>query len=209
MSGEATTTVSPVDESGSSITKTTTSTDPNATATATAVTATDITLPNQEESRSSPTITTTTSSSSSNLPLNPSSELNKTANHVYIQDETSSWIPAQVLERPQNTITNSNEEDGTNHNNDDTVIVVNVPLYASEQAIQCDGGKQARKWERRSCDLKDYPNQALPLQNVNAEGTLQVVEDMVDLPFLHEVRCRLCVLHVFVVGLCECTGAPH
>jgi hypothetical protein len=31
----------------------------------------------------------------------------------------------------------------------------------------------------------------LPLQNVNNEGELQVVEDMVDLPFLHEV----CTVH--------------
>jgi hypothetical protein len=120
---------------------------------------------------SAPTIYEATESSSPTSSTNPSHELNKNANHVYIRDDTYSWVPAQVLERPTDAAT----------------VVVNVPLYINEQAIQCDGGKKARKWERRSCDLTLYPNHALPLQNVNAEGSLQVVEDMVDLPFLHEV----------------------
>jgi hypothetical protein len=102
--------------------------------------------------------------------INPSKELNKNANHVYIMDDTCSWIPAQVIERPN-----------------DISAVVNVPIYPNEQSIQCDGGKHARTWERRNVDLNLYANQALPLQNVNSEGTLQAVEDMVDLPFLHEV----------------------
>jgi len=36
--------------------------------------------------------------------------------------------------------------------------------------------------------LADYPNKVLPLQNVDEDGKLNEVEDMVDLPFLHEVR---------------------
>ncbi len=119
--------------------------------------------------------TTTTTITTEAFPSNPSHELNKNANHVYIRDDAYSWIPAHVLERPT----------------DATTVVVNVPLYLSEQAILCDGGKQATKWERRSVDLSHYPNHALPLQNVNAQGSLQVVEDMVDLPFLHEVSRRV------------------
>jgi len=34
--------------------------------------------------------------------------------------------------------------------------------------------------------LVDYPSSSLPLQNVNVNGKLQEVADMVDLPFLHE-----------------------
>lgn len=35
--------------------------------------------------------------------------------------------------------------------------------------------------------LTDYPNNVLPLQNVDEHGKLKEVDDMVDLPFLHEV----------------------
>jgi Myosin head (motor domain) len=200
MSGETTTTTTTVDSSlavpdatGTPTTTTTAmiiSTDPTDAATgeplATPVTVTVTVTVTDTAAPATPATTAT----STPLTLNPTRELNKTANHVYIQDETSSWIPAQVLERPHVEDINNNNNNKEN-NNGPVVVVVNVPLYTSEQAIQCDGGKHARKWERRSCDLRHYPNQALPLQNVNAEGSLQVVEDMVDLPFLHEVRLSL------------------
>ena len=98
----------------------------------------------------------------------------KTANHVYILDEENSWVPAQVLERPSSTS-----------------AVVSVPQYANQQQIVCDGGRTARRFVKQNVDLTKYPNNALPLQNVDAEGRLQVVEDMVDLPFLHEVSTSL------------------
>jgi hypothetical protein len=46
----------------------------------------------------------------------------------------------------------------------------------------------------------------LPLQNVNSEGELQVVEDMVDLPFLHEVcelKKMICVFFVADAAVLE------
>ena len=103
----------------------------------------------------------------------PPEESNKTANHVYILHPEHAWIPAQVVERPT-----------------PTSAVVSVPLYSQQQAIVCDGGRTARKWDKLTIQLEDYPNHALPLQNVDGQGTLQVVEDMVDLPFLHEVSSR-------------------
>ena len=134
---------------------------------------------------------------------------NKTANHVYIWHPDHAWIPAQVIERPSPDQT-----------------IVNIPLYGTnggEQAIVCDGGRTARQWDKQTISLSrllslnsnnknsnkhttscSYPNQALPLQNVDPEGRLQVVEDMVDLPFLHEVRFG-CVCGYFVcVGVVLC-----
>jgi hypothetical protein len=35
--------------------------------------------------------------------------------------------------------------------------------------------------------LSDYPNNVLPMQNVDCHGNLQDYMDMVDLPFMHEV----------------------
>lgn len=117
--------------------------------------------PNKDQSDTASTETTA---------ANRQEESSKTANHVYIQHPEHSWIPAQVVERPN-----------------PSSAVVSIPIYAQQQAIVCDGGRTARKWDKQTIKLIDYPNHALPLQNVDGEGTLQVVEDMVDLPFLHEV----------------------
>ena len=95
----------------------------------------------------------------------------QTSNHVYILHPTHSWIPARVLEKRSNT-----------------EFLLNIPEYANEQAIASDGGRSAKGFEKQVHDITKYPNNALPLQNVDAEGRLKEVEDMVDLPFLHEVR---------------------
>lgn len=47
--------------------------------------------------------------------------------------------------------------------------------------VDVDGSKQMC-----TVDLKQYPEQVLPLQNVDENGKLTTVEDMVDLPYLHE-----------------------
>eukprot|EP00934_Nitzschia_sp_Nitz4_P004752 Nitzschia sp. Nitz4//scaffold342_size18221//7904//11837//NITZ4_008795-RA/size18221-snap-gene-0.25-mRNA-1//-1//CDS//3329548577//4742//frame0 len=104
------------------------------------------------------------SSIANDITTNNPTELSQTTNHVYIWEEEHSWIPAQVIDRPSL----------------DTAVV-NVPIYADEQAIVCDGGRTARHWNKRT-----VPQSALALQNVDRDGMLQVVEDMVDLPFLHE-----------------------
>jgi hypothetical protein len=97
----------------------------------------------------------------------------KTANHVYILDPENSWIPAQVVEQKSST-----------------QAIVSIPQYSNQQVIVCDGGRTAKRFVKDTVDLAKYSNQALPLQNVDPEGRLQVVEDMVDLPFLHEVSAN-------------------
>ena len=94
----------------------------------------------------------------------------KKVSHAYVLDPDDSWIPCQVVEQ-------SSEE-----------VIVSIPEYKDQQSIRCDAGRTARRKNQKTLLLKDYPNQALPLQNVDEEGRLQQVEDMVDLPFLHEVR---------------------
>lgn len=100
------------------------------------------------------------------------------SNYVYIIDPKHSWIPAKVKDR------NSSSRN---------LVHLSVPQYKNEQAIRCDGGRSASQgYKVETIDLDDpanqikYPNRHLPLQNVNSEGELQVVDDMVDLPFLHE-----------------------
>jgi hypothetical protein len=67
-----------------------------------------------------------------------------------------------------------------------------LPQYESEEFIMSDGGKGAVGFKSAVVKLKDYPNSTLPLQNTGADGTLTEVDDMVDLPYLHEVSlaCR-------------------
>lgn len=94
-----------------------------------------------------------------------------TSNHVYVRSKTLAWVPARLVD------VRANE------------AVVQVPRHRDERSIVCDGGRSAvRGWERMIVKLADYPNEALPLQNVCEEGMLKEVQDMVDLPFLHEVR---------------------
>jgi hypothetical protein len=54
-----------------------------------------------------------------------------------------------------------------------------------------DGGKAAVGFKSAMVKLKDYQNSSLPLQNVGADGSLKEVDDMVDLPYLHEVCVQL------------------
>ena len=104
----------------------------------------------------------------------------KVKNHsfVYITSKDYGWIPATLL----------NSEGGKAH--------VETPHYADEQSIICDGGASATKKTKEWVDLKNYPNKVLPLQNVTSGGVLIEYPDMVDIPFLHEVRsAKQCVLY--------------
>jgi hypothetical protein len=92
-----------------------------------------------------------------------------TSNNVYIMDKQFAWVPARLVE--------SNGEKA----------IVSVPEYAEESKILSDGGKGAKSWKEDKVSLKHYPGKSLPLQNVDKAGMLTVVQDMVDLPYLHEV----------------------
>jgi hypothetical protein len=95
-----------------------------------------------------------------------------TSNHVYVKSDEYAWVPARLLET------------------DGTKAIVSIPHYKDENALQSDGGRAAVRHEKKTVDLSDYPNGALLLQNVDEEGNLKEMEDMVDLPFLHEVRTK-------------------
>lgn len=79
---------------------------------------------------------------------------------VYIHDKLEAWLPATVIHQEGNK------------------VQVKVFSVAGDQELGT-----------REISLLDYPNQTLPLQNVDAAGHLMEMADMVDLPSLHEVRC--------------------
>jgi hypothetical protein len=92
-----------------------------------------------------------------------------TSNHVYVKSKEYAWVPARLLETSGGTAT------------------VSIPLYKTETALQSDGGRGAYKFDTQTVTLADYPAGALLLQNVDHEGHLNEVEDMVELSYLHEV----------------------
>eukprot|EP00980_Cylindrotheca_fusiformis_P004145 scaffold909_cov135-Cylindrotheca_fusiformis.AAC.2 len=92
-----------------------------------------------------------------------------TSNNVYIRSDEFAWIPARLVSQDAET------------------AKVAIPQYEAEEFIMSDGGKAAVGFKSAVVKLKDYPNMTLPLQNTGSDGTLKEVDDMVDLPYLHEV----------------------
>jgi hypothetical protein len=91
------------------------------------------------------------------------------ANNVYVIDKDFAWIPARLIDHAGDKAT------------------VSIPSYPDEASILSDGGKGAKSWREETISLKHYPGKALPLQNLTKSGSFNGKEDMVDLPFLHEV----------------------
>ena len=91
------------------------------------------------------------------------------SSYVFLKDPENAWIPAKLI---------SQQGD---------VADVEIPMYADEQSMCCDGGKTADKWVEAEVDLSDYNKGVLPMQNVDEGRNLRCFADMVELPFLHEV----------------------
>jgi len=95
--------------------------------------------------------------------------------HVYLRTEEHGWVPALQLKA---------HDDGKH-------ATVAVPVFKKEHdMLQClpRSDKNTRYQENQVVDLTEYPNHVLPMQNVDANGRLEEYKDMVELPFLHEVR---------------------
>lgn len=108
--------------------------------------------------------------------------------YVFVRDPEYAWVPAIKL-------------DATG-----TKATVKVPQYANEQAIWCDGGNKAKGWEEDEVMLKDYNKGVLPMQNVDASGQLKSFADMVNLPFLHEVRLTCIECPALLASMSSCSN---
>lgn len=118
-------------------------------------------------------------------------------NHVYVLNKEHAWVPAIVK------------------SNDGATVQVSVPQYANEQSITCDGGATSKKSATQTIHLKDYANQVLPLQNVSDQGRLQEMDDMINMPFLNEVKAIIRRLRkrddgrLTAISLLFCMSARH
>jgi hypothetical protein len=74
---------------------------------------------------------------------------------------------------------------------------VSMPLLSATSLSDMTGCGNKSKLKFTSqpttISLKDYDNHVLPMQNVDANGNIEDYKDMVELPFMHEVRfCFVC-----------------
>lgn len=89
---------------------------------------------------------------------------------VYLRSSEHCWIPALQLKT-----TNGKAR-------------IALPKFKTEQELM-SCSRQGKKFYHDSqlIDLADYTNGVLPMQNVDANGSIEDYKDMVELPFMHEV----------------------
>jgi hypothetical protein len=96
---------------------------------------------------------------------------------VYVRSSEHTWIPAlQLKVHPCGK-----------------KATVAIPKFRNEEEmLHCAKVSGTYGYEENQViSLKDYPNNVLPMQNIDCNGCLQNYMDMVDLPFMHEVRSKL------------------
>lgn len=99
--------------------------------------------------------------------------------YVYVRSADHGWIPGRVLTSDGKTAT------------------VVVQKYKDEEEMLLNASTTTgTKVQQEKVALKDYENGVLPMQNVDDRGKLGNYEDMVNLPYLHEVR-RVCLFVCF------------
>ncbi|CAB9521862.1 Unconventional myosin [Seminavis robusta] len=85
---------------------------------------------------------------------------------VYVRSKEYAWVPAIQTDT------------------DGKKATVQIPAFKDEQSIDSDGCRGKKTEEK--VDLKGYVGNVLPLQNVDGQGMLIEIPDMVELPYLHE-----------------------
>lgn len=97
--------------------------------------------------------------------------------YVYVRSQEHGWVPGRLL---------------TSDNKSATVV---VQKYKDENEMLLNTPKTTGITVRQeTVALKDYENGVLPMQNVDDRGKIGDHEDMVNLPYLHEVRYNCLLL---------------
>jgi hypothetical protein len=91
---------------------------------------------------------------------------------VYVRDADHTWVPALQVKTYNGKAT------------------VQVPKFRDQQSILSCSSK-LKYHGNQVIDLSEYSNKVLPMQNVDGNNELEEYKDMVDLPFMHEVRSAL------------------
>ena len=92
---------------------------------------------------------------------------------VYIRSEEYGWVwvPAPVM---------------SPSDQDDDMVQVSVQQYESEDYTRSDAGRSAVGFKSVQVKLEDYSSNTLPQANTGPDHALRVVDDLKDLPYIHE-----------------------
>jgi hypothetical protein len=95
--------------------------------------------------------------------------------HVYLRSKEHEWIPALQLKSGNGQ------------------AKVAVPKFPNERdMLNCAKASKHFKYnDNQVVNLSEYHNGVLPMANVDSNGNLDEYKDMVNLPFMHEVRVDL------------------
>jgi hypothetical protein len=95
-----------------------------------------------------------------------------TVTHVYLRSNEHEWIPALQLKSADGKAT------------------VAVPRFNNERdMLNCaKASKHFKYHDNQTVNLNEYVNNVLPMANVDSSGNPDEYKDMVNLPFMHEVR---------------------
>lgn len=111
--------------------------------------------------------------------------------HVYVRDPEHCWVPALQL-----------VVDGDK-------AKITRPIFKNEQEMmQSSRSVNQRYLDNEMVDLNEYPNKVLPMQNVDSNGALEDYKDMVELPFMHEVRSSFSRRHPSASTVCIVLVSP-
>ncbi len=108
-----------------------------------------------------------------------------TTNRVYVASKEFGWLPAKILSNdgPKAKVEVRDYEEDVHIPACEVSEILNPSAAQKKRGIKTVPSKEVE------INLKDknYADGVLPLQNVDEDGKLIEVEDMVDLSFLHEV----------------------
>ena len=105
---------------------------------------------------------------------------------VYIRSTDHIWVPA--LQVQHNATTNEAIVLVSKYKNEHDMLLQSIRPMEKRNTKK---PSQTTTTTKMTIPLKEYTNHVLPMQNTNANtGYLEEYKDMVDLPFLHEVRTK-------------------
>lgn len=107
-----------------------------------------------------------------------------TTNRVYITSDDFGWVPAKLI----STSGKKAKVEVKDYEDDTSIPACEVSCAINPTAAQKKRGVKNIPSKEVEVDLSSivYNEGVLPLQNVDEDGKLIEVEDMVDLSFLHE-----------------------
>lgn len=119
-----------------------------------------------------------------------------TSNRVYISSEEYGWLPAKVISTDD--VSKKAVVEVKDYEDDFSIPACEVSSSINPTAAQKRRGNKTVPSKRIDIDMNEYGDGVFPLQNVDEDGKLIEVCDMVDLSFLHEVCSCFCIFFVFI-----------